>query len=62
MSKVINGLTFDRLLIYLDDIVCFSRDAMSMIENFGLVFHRLRTANLEMHPSKCYFGVKEVLY
>ena len=57
-----NGLTFDRLLIYLDGILCFSRDARSMIENLNLVFHGLRTANLKMHPSKCYFDVKEVLY
>jgi len=41
MSKVMQGLTFDLLLIYLDDILVFARDPKSMIQNLGQTFDRL---------------------
>ena len=62
MSKVVQGLTFDILLVYLDDTIVFSRDPRSMIQNLRTVFDRLREANLRMHPGKCTFGAKEILF
>ena len=62
MSRVVQGLTFYILLVYLDDTVIFARDPRSMIQNLETVFERLRNANLRMHAGKCTFGAKEILF
>lgn len=40
-------------MIYLDDIIVFSRTFSEHLENLKLVFQRLREANLKMSPKKC---------
>jgi len=40
-------------LVYLDDIIVYSSSVEEHIERLGLVFERLRAANLKLKPSKC---------
>ena len=53
MDRVLVGLTWEVCLAFLDDIIVFSRTFEQHLERLGLVFDRLRTANLKLKPSKC---------
>jgi len=41
------------VLVYLDDIIFFSRDFESHVQHLQDVFERLRKANLKLHPANC---------
>lgn len=47
------GLNYEICLLYLDDIIVFSRDLHTHLERLELIFERLRQANLKLKPSKC---------
>ena len=53
MDLVLCGLTYETCLVYLDDIIVFSRDVDSHLERLGEIFSRLRSANLKLHVKKC---------
>ena len=55
MTRVLQGLNWDIALLYLDDVVVFSRDFQGHLVNLRLVFDRLRAAKLTLKPSKCMF-------
>ena len=62
MEKVLSGLTWKICLVYLDDIIIFSKSFESHIENLQEVFLRLREANLKLSPKKCHFFQKKVKF
>ena len=62
MSQVFSGLTYKTVIVFMDDIICFSRDVNSHIRDLSQVFDRLRSANLRAKPSKCVFGANSVKY
>ena len=47
------GLTYKICLVYLDDIIVFSRDMKQHLERCRVVFSRLRSAGLKLKVSKC---------
>ena len=49
-------------MAYLDDVIIFSKDFESHLDNLEQVFDRLRGANLKLHPEKCKFMFREVKY
>ncbi|KAJ8016012.1 hypothetical protein DPEC_G00002700 [Dallia pectoralis] len=51
MGVVLGDLTFDVLLVYLDDIIVFSKDFRSHCERLELVFGRLKRHGLKLKPS-----------
>jgi hypothetical protein len=53
---------FQVCLIYLDDIIVFSKDITSHLQRLELLFIRLRQANLKLKPSKCHLLQKEVSF
>ena len=53
MDLVLCGLTYETCLVYLDDIIVFSRDFDSHMERLQEIFSRLRNANLKLHVKKC---------
>ena len=53
MDLVLCGLTYETCLVYLDDIIVFSRDFDSHMERLQEIFRRLRAANLKLHVKKC---------
>ena len=53
MERVFAGLTFLILLIYLDDIIVYSKIFKEHLENLKVVFERLKNANLKLNPKKC---------
>lgn len=62
MTLAMTGLTYEKCLIYQDDLVCFGRDLNSHNKNLQDIFERLRKVNVKLNPSKCDFIKKELLY
>ena len=60
MECVLRGLTWKIALIYLDDVLVYSRTFDAHLEHLRLAFDRFREAGLKLKPSKCYFGQKKV--
>jgi len=53
MDLALSGLNYNMCLVYLDDIIVHSSSVEEHIERLGLLFERLRAANLKLKPSKC---------
>ena len=62
MTCCFGDLNFTHLLIYLDDIIIFSKSFNEHLERLQLVFDRLREHGLKLKPSKCQLVRKEVQY
>jgi len=60
MSRVLQNLTPNVALIYLDDVLVLGKSAPNMLDRLQQVFDRFRSANLRMHPSKCHWAVARV--
>ncbi|CAC5365734.1 unnamed protein product [Mytilus coruscus] len=62
LTHVLHGLNYQMALVYVDDILVFSRKFEEHMKHLQLVFDRLLSAGLTLKPSKCEFAQKEVLY
>ena len=60
MHAVLRGLQYDICLVYLDDIIIFSRAFDDHLQHLNDVFSRLRNANIRLKPTKCSFACSEV--
>ncbi|CAC5372712.1 Retrovirus-related Pol polyprotein from transposon 297,Retrovirus-related Pol polyprotein from transposon 17.6 [Mytilus coruscus] len=61
METVLRGMTFKFCLIYLDDIIVFSKTFNEHIDHLRDVFVKLRDAGLKLHPQKS-FAQREINY
>ena len=62
MDLVLCGLTYVTCLVYLDDIIIYSRDFDSHVQRLQEVFERLRGANLKLHVKKCCMFQRKVAF
>lgn len=62
MDNVLRGLQGLHCLIYLDDVIIFSKSLPEHIEKLKAVFERFRKTNLKVQLDKSHFLRKEVLY
>ena len=62
MDVTTMGLNLKICLVYLDDIIVFSRDVQSHLERLELLFRRLQGAKLKLKPSKCHLLQKSVSF
>ena len=53
IERVFAGLTCLVLLIYLDDIIVFTKTFKEHLENLKVVFERLKNVNLKLNPKEC---------
>ncbi|XP_003370753.1 retrovirus-related Pol polyprotein from transposon 412 [Trichinella spiralis] len=53
METVLCGLHWTTCMVYLDDIIVFSKDATEHLEKLDEVFSRLQGAGLKIKPTKC---------
>jgi hypothetical protein len=53
MDLVLSGLLYEACLVYLDDIIIFSRTLPEHLSRLEEVFKRLINAGLKLKPSKC---------
>jgi hypothetical protein len=52
----------EHCLVYVDDVIIWSKDFESHLQHLDLVFQRLRMANLTLRPNKCEFAKQDILY
>jgi len=50
------------LLVYIDDILVFSRSFDSHLQHLQIVFDKIRAASLRLHPKKCKYALRRVPY
>ena len=62
MDVVMSGLHFEVCLVYLDDIVLFSRTCEEHLERLVRVLGRLESAGLKLKPEKCNLMQKSVSF
>lgn len=62
MTCCFGDLNFESHLIYLDDLIIFSRTFEEHLERLEVVFSRLRKHDLKLKPQKCSLLRKEVQY
>ena len=55
-------MNFTHLLIYLDNLIIFSKTFEDHLERLQIVFDRLQEHGLKLKPSKCHLVRKEVQY
>ena len=62
MDLVLAGLNFETCLVYLDDIICFSKTFEQHLQRLGAIFDRLVAANLLLSAPKCSLFQPEVRF
>ena len=62
MHLVMRGLTWDRVLVYLDDVIVLARSFEESLENLELVLKRFMAHNLKLKPKKCALFCTEVRF
>jgi len=62
MELTLSGLHWTTCLVYLDDIIIFSRTVEEHLEQLREVLERLKDAGLKLKPSKCHLLQKSVGY
>jgi len=62
MERVLSGLHWTACLVYLDDIIIFSKTVEQHLALLRDVFSRLRQAGLKIKPSKCHLLQTSVHY
>ena len=60
MSLVLRGLTWEEVVVYLDDVIVLGTDFTDSLEALRKVFLRFRSFNLKIKPSKCKFFRRQV--
>ena len=60
MDCVLAGLSYITCLVYVDDIIVFSRTFEEHVSRLDEVFCRIRQANLKLKPSKCSLFQRQV--
>uniref|UniRef100_A0A5S6R1V4 RNA-directed DNA polymerase n=1 Tax=Trichuris muris TaxID=70415 RepID=A0A5S6R1V4_TRIMR len=62
MELVLAGVKWESCLVYLDDVIVFSRTFEEHLQRLAQVLLRFRRAGLKISPSKCQFLRQEVTY
>ena len=62
MQNTLGELNLTYCVIYLDDIIVFSRTEEEHLEHLCMVFKRFWEFNLKLKPSKCSFFQFEIMY
>ena len=62
MDAVLHGLKWKECLVYLDDILIFSKDWEDHLLHLQHVFERLEKANISLKLSKCEFAKNEIQF
>ena len=62
MNTVLRGLLWEKVMVYLDDIIIYTKTWREHMATLDEVFRRLRAANLKASPAKCAIGQTEIQY
>jgi putative transposase len=59
-SKVLVGLLYIFVELYLDDVLVYTTNDDEFFERLRIALERFRQFNIALNPKKCYFGLAEV--
>ena len=62
MENCLGDLHLNWCIIYLDDIIIYSKTPEEHVERLEAVFKKLSAAGLKLKPSKCKFFKSEITY
>ena len=62
MSDILSDLIGKGVIVYLDDVLCYSADVEKHLDLIKKVLDAMSTAGILLNPDKCLFGVKELNY
>jgi len=62
MDEVLQGILWDYVVVYLDDLNIYSRNFDEHLLHLRAVFDRLRRAGLKLNPDKCRFVTPELVF
>ena len=62
MDVVLTGLKWKECLVYLDDVLVFSKDWQEHLVHLRHIFERLEEAHITLKLSKCEFAKKEIQF
>ena len=62
MGHILRGLEYRFTLIYIDDIIIFSKSINEHLTHLEEAFRRLRDANVKLSPEKCSFVKERIEY
>ena len=62
MEQVLAGMSWEVLLIYLDDVIVHAKSFQDQLERLRAVFTRLRAAGLKLSPTKCHLFQRSVTF
>ena len=62
MDLLLSGLTWKMCMVYIDDVLVFSRTFDEHLQHLETVFERLSSAGFCIKLSKCHFGKRQVAY
>jgi len=62
IDLILSGLTWDKVLAYLDDTLVIGNNFESNVTNLRLVLQRFREAGIKLKLSKCRFFMKKLQY
>ena len=60
MNLVLAGLNYEICLVYIDDIIIFSKDLNEHLDRLEVVLQKLEEAGLKIRPDKCKMLQREV--
>jgi len=62
MERVLSGLNWKICLVFMDDIIIFSKDFSQHLRDLQEIFTRLQTFGLKIRLDKCHFCRKDLPY
>ena len=62
MELILAGLHWTTCLLYVDDIICFSKTVDEHISRLDEILNRIREAGLKLSPNKCKLFQGEVVF
>lgn len=62
MEMVLRGLPWKTCLVYLDDVLIYSRTFGEHLQHLEEVFSRFQSTGLKLNPSKCSFAQQQVQF
>ena len=62
MTRVLQGLNWEICLVYIDDIIIFSKSFEEHLKRMRLIFDRFRSAGLTVKPKKSFFGQERIKF
>ena len=62
MNDLLSGLIGDCVMVYIDDVIVYSKTYEDHLRHLELVFDRLQNAGMKFKPSKCSLFQSKVLY